>query len=382
VGDFRAARPRGAPVSARRPWLALGMVVAGLLAIRAVAPLVAPPATVPVTPAASVQPVAARPAELAEATGTSLFLGGEDGLLRVDLDRRSVRPVSLPAGAASADEGLVQRDGVVVAVRGGVAYAVAGRAGWPAVRLGPASYALASARPGRIWLVEETGDPDRWFRMREVALDAPRAAVSAAAPASPPAGPATLPLGQRPVAGAAGGLLVQVPGPAGGLAVWGPRTGRLDRRLAGAAPETVVAASGRLAAWVEGSALHLGDLVTGHDRVVPAPGGDGFAGPGAFSPDGRTLAAVTRVGFSTRPALALVDVDRASTVLVSGSEGALADRCSPCLAWAPAGDWVFFNRLGPGFGIGAYRLGRARAVTVPVEVPGSLPPSIAITRPA
>jgi len=66
---------------------------------------------------------------------------------------------------------------------------------------------------------------------------------------------------------------------------------------------------------------------------------------------------------------------------VSGSDGALADRCSPCLAWAPAGDWVFFNRLGPGFAIGAYRLGRAQAVTVPVEVPGSLPPSLAAIRP-
>jgi hypothetical protein len=364
---------------ARRPWLALAMVLGGLLAIRAAAPLVAPPATVRATPAASVRPMAARPAVLAEATGTSLLLGGEDGLLRVDLDRRSVRPVSLPAATAGTDEGLVQRDGVVVAVRGGVAYAAAGRAGWPAARLGPASYALASTRPGRIWLVEQTGDPDRWFRVREVALDSPTAAVPAAAPAASPA-PATLPLGQRPVAGAPGGLLVQAAGPAGGLAVWDPRTGRLDRRLAGAAPETVVAASGRQAAWVEGSVLHLGDLVTGRGRVVPPPGGDGFAGPGAFSPDGRTLAAVTRVGFSTRPALALVDVDRASAVLVRGSEGALADRCSPCLAWAPAGDWVFFNQLGPGFGIGAYRLGRARAVTVPVDVPGSLPPSVATTR--
>jgi hypothetical protein len=135
-------------------------------------------------------------------------------------------------------------------------------------------------------------------------------------------------------------------------------------------------------AWVEGSALHLGDLATGRDRVVAPPGGtEGFAAPGAFSPDGRTLAAITRVGLSTRPALALVAVDRASAVRVDGSEGALSDRCSPCLAWAPAGDWVFFSRLGPGFAVGAYRLGRPRAVTVPVDVPGSYPPSFAATRP-
>jgi hypothetical protein len=68
-------------------------------------------------------------------------------------------------------------------------------------------------------------------------------------------------------------------------------------------------------------------------------------------------------------------------VRVAGSDGALSDRCSPCLTWSPAGDWIFFSRLGPGFGIGAYRLGRPRAVTVPVEVPFSSPPSFAATRP-
>jgi hypothetical protein len=143
-----------------------------------------------------------------------------------------------------------------------------------------------------------------------------------------------------------------------------------------------VAARGPAVAWVEGSALHLGDLASGRHRVVPPPPGtDGFAAPGAFSPDGRLLAAVTSVGFSTRPALALVDTTRASAVQVAGSEGALSDRCSPCLAWTPAGDWVFFSRLGPGFGIGAYRLGQDRAVTVPVDLPFSFPPSFAATRP-
>ena len=87
------------------------------------------------------------------------------------------------------------------------------------------------------------------------------------------------------------------------------------------------------------------------------------------------LAAITRVGFSTRPALALVRVDQGAAVRVAGSEGALSDRCSPCLAWAPAGDWVFFNRLGPGFGIGAYRLDHPPAATL-FDVPGSFPPSL------
>jgi hypothetical protein len=88
--------------------------------------------------------------------------------------------------------------------------------------------------------------------------------------------------------------------------------------------------------------------------VPPPPGTDGFANPGAFSPDGRTLAAVTSVGFSTRPALAMVAVDRAAAVRVPGSDGALADGCTPCLA---------------------------RAATVQVDVPFSFPPSFATTRP-
>jgi hypothetical protein len=365
------ARHAPGTTGARRPALALGVLVAGLLALRALAPFLAPPASVrvPSVPVA-VQPT--RPAPLTEATGTRLYLAGDDGLLRVDIDRRSVRLVALPGRVAEIGGGLVGRDGVVVAVRGGFAYAAADRPDRPAVPLGPASYAVASASPGRVWLVEETGDPNRWFRAREVELGGSREQLGAG----------TLPLGQRPVAGAPGGLLVQEVGAVGGLAVWDQRTGRLERRLATGATVTAVAARGPAVAWVEGSALHLGDLASGRHRVVPPPPGtDGFAAPGAFSPDGRLLAAVTSVGFSTRPALALVDTTRASAVQVAGSEGALSDRCSPCLAWTPAGDWVFFSRLGPGFGIGAYRLGQDRAVTVPVDLPFSFPPSFAATRP-
>jgi hypothetical protein len=360
----------------------LGLVLAALaalVAIRAAGLLMGPlPAAGPVAVPASLgsTPTAARPAVLTEATAASLLLGGEDGLLRVDLDARRVRPVFLPVGAAGADGGLVQRDGMVVAVRGGAAYAASGRPGPAAAWLGPASYALASAAPGRVWLVEQTGDPDRWYRVREVALGGP--AKLERSMRSRVVARGNLPLGRRPVAGVPGGLLVDVVGPDGGLAVWDLRAGRLRQRLHAGSPVGFVAARGRLVAWVEGSTLHLGDLATGQDRVVAPPAGsDGFTSAGAFSPDGRVLAAVTRVGFSTRPALALVRLDAAAATRVAGSEGALSDRCSPCLAWAPGGDWVFFNRLGPGLGIGAYRLDRPRAVTVPLDVPGTLPPSFA-----
>lgn len=366
---MKAKKPGGS-----RPLLVIGAVLAGLLAMRAAAPFVAPPAAIEVPAVRPAVATVSRPAVLEEATGTRLYLAGDDGLLRVDVDRRSLRRVALPGEVTGADNGLVGRDGAVVAVRGGIAYATPGRSGRPATPLGPASYAVASASAGRVWLVEETGDPERWYRLREVDLGRSGSGE----------GVGTLPLGQRPLAGVAGGVLVHVAGPVGGLAVWNPRTGWLGRRLALAAtiPLAAVAARGSAVAWVEGSALHLGDLASGRDRVVaPPPGSDGFAAPGAFSPDGRTLAAVTRVGFSTRPALALVDTARASAVRVAGSEGALSDRCSPCLAWSPAGDWIFFSRIGPGFSIGAYRLGAGRAVTVPVELPFAFPPSYATTRP-
>jgi hypothetical protein len=360
-----------------RHWgLGLAGVVALLLAARAVGPLVGPVAAATSAPApgparaASPGAAAGRVAGLDGRTATELLLGAEDGLLRVDLDARAVRAVPLPGGAAGSDGGLVGRAGAVVAVRGGVAWAAPARPGRPVTWLGPAAYALASARPGQVWLVEQTGDPDRWFRVREVALGGPdgRARIVARG---------TLALGRRPVAGVPGGLLVTLLGPGGGLAVWDQGSGRVRPRLAAASP-VVVATWGQTVAFVDGADLHLGDLASGRDRLVPPPlGSDGFAPAGAFSPDGRTLAAVTRVGPSTRPALALVAVDWALAMRIAGSEGALADRCSPCLVWAPAGDWVFFNRLGPGLAIGSYRLGQPRAATLDLEVPGSYPPSFA-----
>jgi hypothetical protein len=363
----------------RQPALLLGVLVAGLLAIRMVGSLVAPLPAVTLRGAGSspTTPSAMRPAVLAEATAANLLLGGEDGLLRVDVDARTVRSIPLPGRRFETDRGLIQRDGTVVTVHGGAAYAVTGQPSRPATRLGRASYALASADPRRVWLVEETGDPDRWFLARELAVGGMGAERVRALSTPRVVARGTLPLGRRPVAPAPGGLLLDVAGPGGGLAVWNPRTGHLRHRFNTESPVTVVAMNGRTVAWVEGSALHLGDLASGRGRVVAAPAGsDGFAPAGAFSPDGRVLAAVTRGGFSARPALALVRVDQASAVPVQGSEGALADRCVPCLAWTAAGDWLFFNRLGPGFGIGAYRLDRPRAVTVPLDVPGSFPPSL------
>jgi hypothetical protein len=366
---------------ARRPALLLAAVVAGLLAIRIAAAVVGPLPAVPVRGdgASPATPSGAQPAMLAEATAARLLLGGEDGLVRVDVDARTMRPIPLPGRRFETDRGLIRRDGTVVAVHGGAAYAATGRPDRPPARLGPASFALAAADPGRVWLIEETGDPERWFRVRELAVGGTEAERAGARTGPRVVARGTLPLGRRPVAPAPEGLLLDVAGPGGGLAVWDPRTSRLRHRFDAGAAVRVVATSGALVAWVEDSALHLGDLASGRRRVVAAPAGsDGFAPAGAFSPDGQVLAVVTRGGATSRPALALVRVDRAAAVAVAvqGSEGALGDRCSPCLAWTAAGDRLFFSRIGPGFGIGAYRLDHPAAVTVPLDVPGSFPPSL------
>ena len=359
----------------RQPVLALGALVAGLLAMRAAAPFVSPPRS------AFAEVASPRPAvAAADPPGSARrgdrgqpvpWRGGRPVPGRRRCSQRCARS-PCPAGGSRADRGLIRRGETVVAVHGGIACTTTGESGRPPAPLGPASYALAASDPRRVWLVEETGDPERWFRVREVEIGpSPGAALELAR--------GMLPLRQRPVAGVPGGLLLYFVGPGGGLAVWDPRTGRLRQRFGTRAPVTVVAVSGGPVAWVEGT-----DPAPGRSGrrprlgwCRPPAGSGGFAPAGAFSPDGRVLAAVTQVGFSIRPALALVRVDRAEAVPVAGSEGALSDRCSPCLAWAPAGDWVFFNRLGPGFGIGAYRLGPIHGRPgVPLDVPGSFPPSL------
>src|SRR4029450_13758020 len=87
--------------------------------------------------------------------------------------RRGGRAVGGRAGRFDTARALVRRDGTVVAVHGGTAWVSTGAPGAAATRLGPASYALAATDPRRVWLVEETGDPERWFRLREVRVGGP-----------------------------------------------------------------------------------------------------------------------------------------------------------------------------------------------------------------
>jgi hypothetical protein len=348
----------------RRPWRPLlGVVaaVAALLAVRLMAPRLAPEPLVP-SPSSAISRPAGDPNQV---VGGRLLLATDDGLLRIDLDIRAMRAVAVRGLASGAvDRRLVRQHGTVIVVRDRAAHALSASLDRPMVRLGRASFAVPSTRADRMWLVEQAPDPDRWFTLREVRLDG--------TPTSPAR---TLPLGRIPRAGVPGGLLISALGKAGGLMIWEPITGRT--RLLAPSGASFVAARDAVVAWSAGGRLHLTDVRSGQDRTIAAlPGTAGFDAIGAFSPDGAMLAVITVPAAFAASALVLVNVRRGSVRRVEGTEGALSGGCDPCLSWSPAGHDLFFARVGPTFGVGAYRLGAPRATMLPLEVPGVSPPSI------
>ena len=264
----------------RAALLVMGAVLAGLLAMRAAAPFVAPPAAVEVP---AVRPAAAtvsRPAVLEGDRHQAVRGRGR----RAAAGRRG--PPQPAAGGPArrghrADNGLVGRDGAVVAVRGGVACATPGRSGRLATPPRPSLLRrrLGQRRPGL------AGGGDRRPRALVPAARSSwgsgsweGVAATAAATGAPPPAAAGGPgyVAARAAAAGRGGRRGARPRGRAGGRVRGvePRTGWLGRRLGLAAtiPLTAVAARGSAVAWVEGSALHLGDLASGR------PGGGAAAG--------------------------------------------------------------------------------------------------------
>jgi hypothetical protein len=346
-----------------RPLLGVAAAAAALLAVRLMAPRLAPEPLVPSPTSGISRPTGS----LNQVVRGRLLLATDDGLFRVDVDIGAVRAVALGGLAPGAiDRRLVRQHGTVIVVRDRAAHALPASLDRPMVRLGRASFAVPSTRADRMWLVEQAPDPDRWFTVREIRLDG--------TPTSPAR---TLPLGRIPRAGVPGGLLISALGEAGGLLVWEPVTGRT--RLLAPSGASFVAARDAVVAWSAGGRLHLTDVRSGQDRTVAAlPGAAGFDPVGAFSPDGAMLAVITVPAAFAASALVLVDLRRGSVRRVEGAEGALSGGCDPCLSWSPAGDDLFFARVGPTFGVGAYRLGAPRATVLPFEVPGVSPPSLLV----
>ncbi len=301
--------------------------------------------------------------------GTLLYLGGHEPLIarlgthdvvRLGLDDPGIiglRPRVLGRGS-----------GAVLSVSGTAYVAPVGQT----IRLralGQARSLLAAPHPDRVWLVsDDIGSSSRHYLLREVALPAGRTLSER-----------TLPYDLAPVAVTARGLLVH---PLDGALELLPAGGGRRVRL-GDGSTTFIDVAGALVAYVAGGKLHLRNLATGRDRLVPPPGGSpswlALGGPmpgavccgqfGAFSPDGRTLAMFTRVGARDAPGVALVDVAGGAARLLPGSEGALPVGCWPCLGWRSAGDWLFFFASGPlAVNIGAYQLGAARAELLDLDV--------------
>ena len=173
------------------------------------------------------------------------------------------------------------------------------------------------------------------------------------------------------------------------LAIWNPMTGSIGHVLDLAASfiDTTTADGHTTVAWLRALRGHcfypagdcqlvLTDLTTGLDRVIALPpGGLGFIGGGAFSPDGKTLAAFIHPDHILGPGLngqvmKLVIIDVA-TGTVRPVPGSLAEYGEPYgfATWSPDGRWMFFGGFSGGgqrrgkvlHHVGAYRIGTTRA---------------------
>lgn len=329
-------------------------VLAGLVAVRSSVtggldrPM-APPARAPAPTLADRGPILAVPAP----SGARLSLGGRQPIV-VDLTSGMVSRIPSDPDNPTA---LFRQGGYTVLVSNEQAWAVpAGRTG-PVQPLGRAQVALPALAEDRVWLVTmRFGAPQQQYALVEVGLADGRARTHW-----------TLPYRAAPVAVLPSGLLARDVDD--NLVVVEPGSGRVRGVLARAA--TFVGARGSRVAWVAGRDLHVRDLATEAETVVPPPPGSpswhALGGPvsragccyvlGAFSPDGRRLAVYTRLAGPGALGLAVVDVHRGGAALLPGSTGATPIGCLPCLAWASNG-WLYFFTAGPAMtSIGAWGAG-------------------------
>jgi hypothetical protein len=149
-----------------------------------------------------------------------------------------------------------------------------------------------------------------------------------------------------------------------GLAIWDPRTGRTVRTLPGSFPAAV---HGNLVAWcaVRCPAMHVTDVATGADRVIPHAGRHPWEETygGAISADGRYLALPIRVGGAQR--VALVDLRLDKCRLLRGPHLAAV---YSALGWDPARDSLYYVTAAGA--VARYRVGAGRAVSLPVRLAG------------
>lgn len=253
------------------------------------------------------------------------------------------------------------------------AYAVpAGRVA-PLRPLGRALSVLPALAGDRVWLVDAHYDAPaaKLYELVEVGLADGRAHARW-----------TLPYQAAPVAVVPNGVLAR--DPEDNLQVVEPGTGRVRAVLAQGA--TFIDARDGWVAWVAGRDLHIRNLLTGANKVVPPPPGspDWYAlggpvpragccnGLGAFAPGGRALAVYARLAGPGAPGLAVIDLVGGGARLLRGSEDATPTGCSPCLGWASDG-WLYYFAAGPAFvSIGAWDGVEGAAGLLPLDLDRSL----------
>ncbi len=174
------------------------------------------------------------------------------------------------------------------------------------------------------------------------------------------------------------------------LAIWNPRTGSIGHvlDLGASLIDTTTADGHSSVAWLRELRGHcfspggdcqlvLTDLTTGLDRLIAPPGGLKFIDGGAFSPDGKTLAAFTLANHENwnndTMQLALIDVGTGQVSPVGKSTGQFGEP-KGFATWSPSGQWIFFGGVGQirtsfeDLRIGAYQIGASSATDLPFPV--------------
>jgi hypothetical protein len=295
-----------------------------------------------------------------------LFLAEGDVTELVGTDGTVLRRLEYPA-APSADPVALNAT-TVVYLSGGHAYAFDTTLETGPVFLG-AAQAVFSAGPGAVILVARSGS------RQTITM------VNGDLTAEPSYG---IPGSFRVVAGSAAGLLVETR--AQTLALLSP--GDVATKAVTGPISRLVAFSGHEVAWTSQAGcqlvltsdcpLHLTNVRTGADRLVDVPGAVGFAGIGAFSPDGRALAVYELSG---RPqqfsGLDLVVVPMATGAALHIATLLDAGAVTPTVSWSPTGEWLFFGGsdsfdtvdIAPPGPTGRTALGSTAASDIPVPLP-------------
>jgi hypothetical protein len=206
---------------------------------------------------------------------------------------------------------ILSVSGAIVYASEGVAYAAFEGLRGRIDPLGPADRVVGGTNPGQVWLVRGQA-----LRAETVQL----ACVGGCAYVLTP--PIAVPKGYTPVAPVAGELVL-MPGlpPAGRPpVVWNPFLKRITFTFPRPVTD-VIDTHGNLVAWMyrdvsacQGMecSLHITDVNTGADRVVPPPPGHaGYIGGGAYSASGDFLAAFVSV---------TGDAQRAQPVIVHSAD--------------------------------------------------------------